>query len=34
MLLTPMGELLRRAVDAGHGDDGLSALVGLLRTAG
>ncbi|MFD7158237.1 NAD(P)-dependent oxidoreductase [Kribbella sp. NPDC059898] len=33
-LLTPMGELLRRAVAAGHEDEGLSALVGLLRTAG
>ncbi|GAA1136616.1 NAD(P)-binding domain-containing protein [Kribbella jejuensis] len=31
-LLTPMGELMQRAVDAGHGDGGLSALVGLLRT--
>ncbi|WP_427888792.1 NAD(P)-dependent oxidoreductase [Kribbella sp. GL6] len=33
-LLTPMGELLRRAVATGHGESGLSALVGLLRAAG
>ncbi|HZX04276.1 NAD(P)-dependent oxidoreductase [Kribbella sp.] len=33
-LLAPMGELLGDAVAAGHGDEGLSALVGLLRTAG
>ena len=30
-LLTPMGELLRRAVATGHGAGGLSALVGMLR---
>lgn len=34
MLLTPMGDLLRNAVSSGHGDHGLSALVGLLRAAG
>ncbi|MGZ0150952.1 NAD(P)-dependent oxidoreductase [Kribbella sp. WER1] len=32
-LLAPMGELLGEAVAAGHGDDGLSAVIGLLRTA-
>ncbi|MBP2349729.1 3-hydroxyisobutyrate dehydrogenase-like beta-hydroxyacid dehydrogenase [Kribbella aluminosa] len=32
-LLVPMGELLAEAVAAGHGDEGLSALVGLLRSA-
>lgn len=31
-LLAPMGELLREAVAAGHGDEDLAALVGLLRT--
>jgi NAD(P)-dependent dehydrogenase (short-subunit alcohol dehydrogenase family) len=30
-LLLPMGDLLRKAVAAGHGDADLSALVGLLR---
>lgn len=33
MLLAPMGELLQRAVAAGHGKADLSALVSLLRTA-
>ncbi|TCC20225.1 NAD(P)-dependent oxidoreductase [Kribbella speibonae] len=32
LLLTPMGELLKRAVAAGHGDEDLAALVRLLRT--
>ncbi|MET9274082.1 NAD(P)-binding domain-containing protein [Kribbella sp. NPDC003557] len=31
LLLTPMGELLDRAVAAGHGSEDLAALVGLLR---
>ena len=31
-LLTPMGDLLRKAVSAGHGDEDLAAVVGLLRT--
>jgi 3-hydroxyisobutyrate dehydrogenase-like beta-hydroxyacid dehydrogenase len=31
-LLTPMGELLRKAVAAGHGDEDLSAVVQLLRS--
>jgi 3-hydroxyisobutyrate dehydrogenase-like beta-hydroxyacid dehydrogenase len=34
VLLLPMGELLRKAVAAGHGDEDLAALVQLLRTAG
>lgn len=33
LLLTPMGDLLRKAVEAGDGDKDLSALVSLLRTA-
>lgn len=32
LLLTPMGELLNRAVAAGHGNEDLAALVRLLRT--
>ncbi|WP_327637863.1 NAD(P)-binding domain-containing protein [Kribbella sp. NBC_00482] len=32
MLVAPMGELLRRAVAAGHGDADVAALVDLLRT--
>ena len=32
MLVAPMGELLRRAVAAGHGDGDLAALIGVLRT--
>jgi hypothetical protein len=32
VLLRPMGDLLRRAVDAGHGDEDLAASVRLLRT--
>jgi 3-hydroxyisobutyrate dehydrogenase-like beta-hydroxyacid dehydrogenase len=33
-LLVPMGELLRKAVAEGHGDEDLAALVPLLRAAG
>ncbi|GAB2632166.1 NAD(P)-dependent oxidoreductase [Kribbella swartbergensis] len=33
-LLAPMGELLRKAVAEGHGDEDLAALVPLLRTIG
>ena len=33
-LLAPMGELLRKAVAAGHGDEDLAALIPLLRAGG